>query len=178
MVAESGSSKRGQSGGGDERAFAVLDIDATLSDTRHRLHFLERRPKDWDGFFAAGKDDGPLQDGLVIAGSLARGHDIVYLTGRPERLRKDTEDWLRRHGLPGGRLLMRRDGDRRPSVVMKLGLLRRLAGERKVAILVDDDIAVCKAAEKAGFAVLHADWALDPETQPTLFEAQETEGRT
>jgi len=26
--------------------------------------------------------------------------------------------------------------------------------------------------------VLRADWGLDAETQPTLFEAQETEGRT
>jgi HAD superfamily, subfamily IIIB (Acid phosphatase) len=164
--------------GDERRAFAVLDIDATLSDTRHRLHFLERRPKDWDAFFEAGKNDGPLQDGLVIAGSLARGHDIVYLTGRPERLRKDTEAWLRRYGLPEGRLLMRRANDRRPSVAMKLGQLKRLAVERKVAILVDDDVAVCKAGEQAGFAVLHADWGLDPETQPTLFEAQEMDGRT
>lgn len=161
-----------------ELPYAVLDIDATLSDTRHRLHFLERRPKDWDGFFAAGKDDAPLEEGRVIAGSLSRGHEIVYLTGRPERLRKDTENWLRRYGFPEGRLFMRRDHDRRPSMVMKLGRLRKLAEERKVAILVDDDLAVCKAAEKAGFAVLRADWALDPQTQPTLFEAQEEEGRT
>jgi hypothetical protein len=160
------------------RPFAVLDIDATLSDTRHRLHFLERRPKDWDGFFEAGKDDAPLHEGLAIAGSLARGHEIVYLTGRPERLRKDTEEWLRRHGFPPGRVLMRRDADRRPSVLLKLDRLRRLAAERKVAILIDDDVAVCRAAEKAGFAVLHADWALDPQSQPTLFEAQESEGRT
>jgi hypothetical protein len=26
--------------------------------------------------------------------------------------------------------------------------------------------------------VMRADWGLDPETQPTLFEAQESEGRT
>jgi HAD superfamily, subfamily IIIB (Acid phosphatase) len=163
---------------GEVRPYAVLDIDATLSDTRHRLHHLERRPKNWDAFFDASKYDAPLEEGLAIAGSLARGHEIVYLTGRPERLRKDTERWLRRYGLPEGRLLMRRDTDRRPSVLLKLGRLQRLAAERKVAILVDDDDTVCKAAEKAGFAVLHADWALDPQSQPTLFEAQETEGRT
>jgi hypothetical protein len=73
---------------------------------------------------------------------------------------------------------MRRDNDRRPSATMKLGRLQRLAAERKVAILVDDDVAVVKAAQQAGYAVLHADWALDPKTQPTLFEAQESEGRT
>jgi hypothetical protein len=37
---------------------------------------------------------------------------------------------------------------------------------------------VCDAAEKAGYTVMRADWGLDAETQPTLFEAQEKEGRT
>lgn len=96
--------------------YAVLDIDATLSDVRHRLHHLRRRPKNWDGFFAAAGADGPLPEGL--------------------------------------------------------------AAGRTVAVLVDDDIAVCTAAERAGFTVLRADWALDELTEPTLFDAQESEGRT
>ncbi|MFC0625366.1 HAD family acid phosphatase [Kribbella deserti] len=162
----------------DEKPFAVLDIDATLSDTRHRLHFIKQRPKDWDGFFAAGKNDEVLPEGHAVATSLARGHDIIYLTGRPERIRKDTLDWLKKNGFPPGRLLMRGNVDRRPSVVMKLEKLARLAAERKIAVLVDDDVAVVRGAEKAGYTVLHADWALDEEVQPTLFEAQETEGRT
>jgi hypothetical protein len=162
----------------EEPPFAVLDIDATLSDTRHRLHFIEKRPKDWDSFFAAGKHDAPLEEGRTVAVSLARGHEVVYLTGRPERTRRDTEQWLKKHGFPDGRLLMRNNADRRPSATMKLEKLRRLAAERKVAILIDDDVAVVRGAEQAGFAVLHADWALDEDVQPTLFEAQEAEGRT
>ena len=162
----------------EEPQFAVLDIDATLSDARHRLHFIEKRPKDWDSFFAQGKHDAPLEEGRTVAASLARGHEIVYLTGRPERIRRDTEQWLKQHGFPPGRLLMRSNTDRRPSATMKLEKLRRLATERKVAILVDDDLTVVRGAEKAGFPVLHADWALDEDTQATLFEAQESEGRT
>ncbi|HEY3001379.1 MAG TPA: HAD family acid phosphatase [Kribbellaceae bacterium] len=163
---------------GQPLPYAVLDIDATIADVRHRLHHLKSRPKSWDAFFAGSKHDTPLEDGLMIARSLAKGHEIVYLTGRPERTRKDTEQWLAKHGLPKGRVLMRGDHDRRPSVYLKLAQLKRLAAERKVAVLVDDDATVCDAAEKSGFAVLRADWATDPETQPTLFEAQESEGRT
>jgi hypothetical protein len=158
--------------------YAVLDIDATLADVRHRLHHLARRPKDWDAFFAAAPADQPLPEGVEIANTLATDHEIVYLTGRPERTRRDTEEWLSRYGLPSGRLLMRRDSDRRPSAVMKLGRLRRLAADRSVAILVDDDVAVCAAAQSAGFAVLRADWALDEDAQPTLLDVQESEGRT
>lgn len=161
-----------------EPPYAVLDIDATLSDVRHRLHYLRRRPKRWEAFFAGAGADQPLPEGLGVAETLAEDHEIVYLTGRPERIRRVTERWLDWYGLPPGRLLMRRDDDRSPSAVMKLRRLRRLAAERTVAVLVDDDIAVCTAAEQAGFTVLRADWALDECTEPTLFDAQESEGRT
>ena len=162
----------------ESRPYAVLDIDATLSDTSKRIHFIEGRPKDWDSFFAHAKDDAVLDEGLAVATTLAENHEIVYLTGRPERLRRDTVKWFKDNGFPGGKLLMRGNNDRRPSVVMKLARLRTLAQERAVAVRVDDDISVCKAAEKAGYTVMRADWGLDPDTQPTLFEAQESEGRT
>ncbi|GAA1567378.1 hypothetical protein GCM10009789_21020 [Kribbella sancticallisti] len=162
----------------DQRPYAVLDIDATLSDTSRRIHFLEKRPKDWDSFFARAKDDAVLDEGLAVATTLGAEHEIVYLTGRPERLRRDTLKWLKDNGFPDGKVLMRGNNDRRPSATMKLARLRTLAQERPVAVLVDDDVRVCDAAEKAGYTVMRADWGLDAETQPTLFEAQETEGRT
>ncbi|WP_020389972.1 HAD family acid phosphatase [Kribbella catacumbae] len=160
------------------RPYAVLDIDATLSDTSQRIKFLERKPKDWDSFFAHAKDDAVLDEGLAVATTLAADHEIVYLTGRPERLRRDTVKWFEDNGFPEGKLLMRGNNDRRPSATMKLARLRTLAQERRVAVLVDDDVRVCAAAEKAGYPVMRADWGLDPETQPALFEAQEKEGRT
>jgi hypothetical protein len=162
----------------DQLPYAVLDIDATLSDTSQRIHFLQKRPKDWDSFFAHAKEDAVLDEGLAVATTLAADHEIVYLTGRPERLRRDTLKWLKDNGFPDGTMYMRGNGDRRPGVTMKLGRLNQLAEVRPVAVLVDDDVKVCAAAEKAGYTVMRADWGLDAETQPTLFEAQEKEGRT
>lgn len=161
--------------GDNSRPYAAVDIDGVLADPTHRLRFVERRPKDWDAFFAAAPQDPPLAEGLAVARELAADHDIVYLTGRPERCRADTLDWLSRHDLPEGRLVMRRAGDRRPARQAKIGLLRRLAAERPVAVLVDDDAEVCAAAQEAGFPVLRADWMPRP---PALSEAQEREGRT
>lgn len=45
------------------RPLAVFDIDNTLADTGHRQHFLERRPRDWSGFFGAAPTDPPLGRG-------------------------------------------------------------------------------------------------------------------
>ena len=157
------------------RPLATVDLDGVLADVRHRLHHLQSRPKNWDGFFADAPDDPLLTEGRAVVDKLAADHEIVYLTGRPERCRRDTVEWLTAHELPSGRLLMRRDSDRRPSRVMKTQVVQRLASETTVAICVDDDISVVRALRQAGFRVLHADWMAE---QPSLFTAQETEGRT
>jgi hypothetical protein len=136
----------------------------------HRLHHLERRPKDWAAFFAGLDDDPLLPEGLAVARRLSEEHRVVYLSGRPERTRARTQAWLERHDVPRGRVLLRRDHDRRPARVLKVGVLRRLAAGAEVAVLVDDDPQVCAAARAAGFAVLEATWA---RPRPTLLEAQE-----
>ncbi|CAL9357162.1 HAD family acid phosphatase [Streptomyces sp. Tu 3180] len=159
----------------DKRPVAVFDLDNTLADTAHRQRFLERRPRDWDAFFAAAPQDPPLAEGVAMVRESARECEIVYLTGRPERCRRDTLDWLAAQGLPGGRVYMRADADRRPARRTKLEVLRRLARTRDVRVLVDDDELVCEDARRAGFTVVPARW-----TAPSgeLEEAQEREGRT
>ncbi|MFD0265387.1 HAD family acid phosphatase [Streptomyces sp. NPDC127106] len=159
----------------DRRPLAVFDIDNTLADTDHRQHFLERRPRDWEGFFAAAPTDPPLARGVALAVERAADCEIVYLTGRPERCREDTVQWLARHGLPEGRLWMRRNGDRRPARTTKIEVLQQIARRREVRMLVDDDELVCQAARAAGFRVVPATWSADA---PELRAAQEAEGRT
>ncbi|MER5527920.1 hypothetical protein ABT075_25595 [Streptomyces sp. NPDC002677] len=158
-----------------KRPIAVFDIDNTLADTAHRQRFLERRPRDWDAFFAAAPHDPPLAEGIALAVATAEECEIVYLTGRPDRCRRDTLDWLAAHGLPEGRVHMRRNADRRPARHTKLEILRRLAERREVRVLVDDDELVCDDAERAGFTVVRARWA---DRSAALEQAQEGEGRT
>jgi hypothetical protein len=157
------------------RPIAVIDLDGVVADVRARLRFLSGGRKDWDAFFAGIPDDPALPKGLSVARKLAEDHDLIYLTGRPERTRGDTEQWLERHELPRGRLIMRRDGDRRPARTVKSRLLQQLARTRTVAVVVDDDPDVCAALRADGWQVLVADWMGHPEE---LANAQETEGRT
>ncbi|MCX5415894.1 hypothetical protein [Streptomyces sp. NBC_00059] len=159
----------------DTRPLAVFDLDGTLADSGHRQHFLEGRRRDWAGFFAAAPDDPPLEKGVDLALASAEECEVVYLTGRPERCRRDTLAWLEKRGLPKGALHMRRNDDRRPARRTKLEILRRLSRTRAVRVLVDDDELVCDAAELAGYTVVRARWAV---TSPSLKDAQEREGRT
>lgn len=157
------------------KPLAVFDVDGVLADVRHRLHHLETKPKDWDAFFRAAKDDPPLADGIALCLESAKDCEVVYVTGRPEHCRQDTLTWFAQQGLPAGRLSMRRPGDRRPARMAKPQLLRSLAKDRVVAVVVDDDEQVCDAYEAAGWTVLRARWM---KTAPLLHEAQESEGRT
>ncbi|MGQ4480571.1 phosphatase domain-containing protein [Streptomyces sp. SAS_276] len=159
----------------NKRPLAVFDLDNTLADTAHRQRFLELKPRDWDGFFGAAPQDPPLAEGVVLALEQAEECEVVYLTGRPERCRRDTLAWLAAQGLPEGRVLMRRNDDRRRARRTKLEKLKQLARDREIRVLVDDDELVCDDAERAGFRVVRARW-----TSPSaaLEAAQEGEGRT
>lgn len=159
----------------ETRPCVVLDIDGVLADVRHRLRFVATSPKKWDDFFAAAPNDDVLDVGAAFAHEAASSHDIVYLTGRPERTRDDTLTWLRRNNLPVGQLIMRREGDRRPAVLTKTQALRHLGKARRVDLVIDDDPAVVEAITKAGFPARLADWMPRDET---LADAQEREGRT
>lgn len=154
--------------------FAVFDIDGVLADVRHRLHHIDRRPKRWGTFFKLAVLDDVLEEGrALVAQSVRAGLVVVYSTGRPESYRRDTQEWLSRHGLPHGSLFMRRDHDRRPARVTKVEVARRLHEEQTVEYLVDDDPRVVDALRTAGFEVIHATWM---DTAPPLREDPATAG--
>jgi len=158
---------------------AFVDIDGVVADVRHRLVHVEQRPKDWEAFFRAADRDPVHEEGVALVARLAEDHEVVFLTGRPSRLRRPTERWLERQGLGGHRLLMRPADDRRPARVIKLELLRREARGRVVGAVVDDDEQVVATMRQAGYPTVQATWeARAAEDDRALLEAQESEGRT
>ncbi|WP_433610194.1 hypothetical protein ACQP2P_40460 [Dactylosporangium sp. CA-139114] len=158
-----------------EDSLAVFDIDGVVADVRHRLKYLDRRPKDWDRFFAAADRDPVLAQGVELARSYAESHVLVWLTGRPEHLRELTTAWLRAADLPAELLFMRPANDRRPARDFKARQLGRMKRESAVAVVVDDDPAVVARLRGLGYVVRLADWV--PHSS-TLRSAQENEGRT
>lgn len=159
---------------------AIVDIDGVVADVRHRLHHIDGGGrKDWDAFFAAARDDPPHAEGVAVVETLAREHEVVFLTGRPRHLERDTQAWLAEHGMGGHRLVMRPEGNRGPAAQVKLRQLRELATGRTVAVVVDDDATVLEAMEAAGYPTWLADWEpRRPSGDRALRRAQEVEGRT
>ena len=159
----------------DPRPLAVVDIDGVVADVRHRLHFIEGKPRQWDRFFAAAGEDPPLPAGVALVKELAADHDVLWLTGRPERTRRATRTWLAAQGLPTEPLIMRPNRDFRPARVTKRDELRTLRADHRFAVVVDDDPQVVELLAADGFPTRLADW--QPRTAP-LHNAQESDGRT
>ena len=102
----------------------IFDIDGTLADISHRLHHIQKTPKDWTAFFADCGDDCPIPEIIAVACALKKaGHTIVYNTGRSEAIRDLTEEWLEDFGLPCGQVFMRPEGDHREDNIVKAELL-------------------------------------------------------
>ena len=126
----------------------IVDIDGTVADVTHRLHFIQRAPKDWEAFFSACKDDKPIEHMRLLLRAIQTRYkhepsspEIVYVTGRPESTKEDTLDWLCRHDFPIAPIFMREDGDHRLDVLFKKKMLHKLRYLGYEPVLVFEDRA-------------------------------------
>lgn len=117
----------------------AFDLDGTLADLRHRLKFIEKGPKDWDGFFAACSDDHPIWEMIHVLWAMrAEQHTIEIWSGRSDAVRAQTEEWLRKHSVGYDLLRMRKAGDHRPDTEVKAEWLAGLPFANQPELAFDD----------------------------------------
>jgi predicted kinase len=111
-----------------ERYPAIMcDLDGTLCNLDHRLHFVKGPgKKDWGSFFRECGNDSVYED---VAGFLRAeegiGTPIILCSGRPEdQARKATLEWLKRHEIEYDDLVMRPRGNYKSDDITKAMLYR------------------------------------------------------
>lgn len=105
----------------------LVDIDGTLAELSHRLHFIEQKPANWDGFFAACGDDLPIPEVIEVVRSLkSAGNTVILVSGRSDAIKDATAEWLMRYNIPFDDLFMRKAGDHRADNIVKDELLHQL----------------------------------------------------
>ena len=72
----------------------IFDLDGTLADPTHRLHFVKTKPKNWPAFFAAADKDECVEPIAMMARGFALGNRVLICSGRPDNMRDMTETWL------------------------------------------------------------------------------------
>lgn len=129
----------------------ICDIDGTIAK-----HTEEAR-----GHFEYEKCylDEPVPDIIELLNEIHfEGAHIIFMTGREDRVRDMTEEWLNRHtAVNGYELFMRPTGDHRKDAIVKSELFRQNVMDRKENIwfvLEDRDQMVAMWRHEFGFTVL------------------------
>ena len=139
------------------KPIALIDIDGTIADVRHRLHHIKGPGrKNWKAFFEEMDRDTPIPEMIDRVHELERDHEIVIVTGRPEEYRARTEKWLKANSVRYTQLFMRPQGDHRPDYTVKAEVLREFPKER-IALAIDDRGPVCDMWEKNGIRCIRVD---------------------
>lgn len=150
----------------------IFDLDGTLANNKHRVHWLEGEKKDWDRFYSEMHRDTPNKPITWLCKALIdyiyrlhisdKGDLRVFIfTGRPENYRKATAQWLEVY-LPWGfdliTLVMRQEGDYRPDYQVKQEMLDKLKSEGyEVLFTVDDRKQVVDMWRRNGITCLQCD---------------------
>lgn len=140
----------------------IFDLDGTLADVTHRLHHIEKKPKNWAKFFDECHLDAPIQWVIdlfqTISFTLTDYDHLIILSGRSEHTREKTESWLKEHGVDGyHELIMRKAGDFRPDELIKPELLQLFLDKHpkaEVGFIVDDRQRVVDMWREKGYNVL------------------------
>lgn len=129
----------------------IFDIDGTLSDCEHRLIYIDGSLgcKDWDLFYSLCGKDKPIEDVCRIYRELHI--DVICVTGRTEKYRAETEQWLKDNDLPFHDLFMRPDGDHRPDYELKKEIYEKyIKDDYKVLGVFEDRTQVVKMWRSLG----------------------------
>lgn len=99
----------------------ICDIDGTIADIAHRLHHVkETEKKDWKAFYAGIMLDRVRHEVQArLQEHILGGRTVVFVSGRPDRYKTDTLDWLSWTKIPHFTVLMRRSDDHRPDEEVK-----------------------------------------------------------
>lgn len=112
----------------------IVDLDGTVCDHLHRVHLGQAGV--WEEYHAACVDDEPNEDVATIIRMILAfvKFDVIFLTGRNEKFRSVTIEWLRKHRLYSDTLLMRPDGNYERTEELKLKMLEEYFGNKEIAM--------------------------------------------
>lgn len=155
---------------GSKPEVIIVDLDGTLCNIDHRLHFVRGDKKDWRGFLSNLDKDIPNEWCVHLLNAIKYGSTshVIYMSGRGQEYKDKTVDWLRKHNLYGHcvkldnngipvltNLFMRCEKDSRPDTQIKEILLDFEVLTRYTPLfMIDDRPSVCRMWRSRGYTVL------------------------
>ncbi len=132
----------------------IFDIDGTLADISERIYHIKEKPKNWNAFHEGMAKDKAILSMVQLRNILyTSGVHIILCSGRNERHRPETVEWLSRQGINYHELLLRKDEDYRPDSVVKHELVQTL-DKSKILFVVEDRSRVVEMWRSEGLVCL------------------------
>ena len=132
----------------------ICDIDWTVANLEHRLHFLEWK-KDHDSFYANVWWDTPIQPVIDVINQLSKAYTIIFVSWRRNKTYRDTKSWLHKYGVHYDYILMRWWRDYRPDTEVKEWIYNRCLKDLDIVWVFDDRPSVCRKRIELGLFVFN-----------------------
>lgn len=138
------------------RDIVIVDIDGTISKLGDRLNDLKKG--DWETFYSRCVEDEPYRDIISLVEMLSQQYEIIFCTGRVERVRRETFNWINEYTdliIDMADIIMRPDGNREPDEILKLKMVKEADIDfRDIYLVLEDRNSMVKAWRKAGVRCL------------------------
>jgi putative acid phosphatase of HAD superfamily subfamily IIIB len=121
--------------------YVVFDIDGTLANIEHRVHFIrDKRRKRYKEFFAASVDDKVIEPVRAILHAIHQQHKskIILVSGRSDEVAQETIEWLKENGIYYDLLYLRRAGNHTQDDELKRQWLHDFPYRDKIWLVIDD----------------------------------------
>jgi hypothetical protein len=143
----------------------LMDIDGTVANLSHRLHYIKDGKNDWASFNANILGDTPIEQTIFLNNLITSGYlppedrqTVIFASGRSENERADTETQLKNFGLNYDKLYMRPAGDTRADYIIKREILDQIRADGyEPFIVIDDRQTVVDMWRENGLFVLQCD---------------------
>ena len=81
-----------------KKLFVISDLDGTLRDLSHRLHYVQNGNRDWGKFFGSCDQDEPIWDVInIFVSHINAGHRCEIWSGACESSREKSAIWLNKY---------------------------------------------------------------------------------
>lgn len=152
----------------------IFDVDGTLANIDHRLHYIQDGARDWDSFFSQAIADTPnmpvvdLLNMLRVNEQLHGSPKIIVVTGRPADYADLTRLWLAKHNITYEELHTRASKDYRNDAIIKREILHELQERYNILFTVDDRQRVVDMWRDEGLMCMQVGPDFDKPSTPDL----------
>ena len=139
------------------KRLVIFDLDGTLINVEPVRHYVEGKNKNFDAFHNESLNCTPFENVLNLNKLMHSMSDvyIAIVTGREEKYREVSEQWLSRNRVFYQVLLMRKNNDYRKNVIIKREIYESIESNLNPFVAIDDTLDLRDMWKNIGFSLVY-----------------------